>query len=93
MFRSVSELFGSHVLSLIMTGMGSDGHRGAEHIIRAGGSLVVQDEATSVVWGMPGAAVQAGLPCDVLPLGKLADTITSRVNAGRGGGATPRRTL
>lgn len=93
MFRSVSELFGSHVLSLIMTGMGSDGHRGAEHIIRAGGSLVVQDEATSVVWGMTGAAVQAGLPCDVLPLGKLADTITSRVNAGRGGGATPRRTL
>lgn len=92
MFRSVAELFGSHILSVIMTGMGSDGHGGAEHIIRGGGSLVVQDEATSVVWGMPGAAVQAGLPCDVLPLGKLAETISARVAAGRSGGSVTRRT-
>jgi two-component system chemotaxis response regulator CheB len=92
MFRSICEMYGSHILSVIMTGMGSDGHRGAEQIIRGGGTLLVQDEATSVVWGMPGAAVQAGLPCEVLPLGKLADTITQRVNAGRGGSA-PRRTL
>ncbi|MBW3085433.1 Protein-glutamate methylesterase/protein-glutamine glutaminase [Austwickia sp. TVS 96-490-7B] len=92
MFRSVSEMYGAHVLSVIMTGMGSDGHRGAEHIIRAGGSLIVQDEATSVVWGMPGAAVHAGLPCDVFPLGKLAEVITTRVNAARSGGSAPRRT-
>jgi len=91
MFRSITEMFSSHVLSVIMTGMGSDGHRGAEQIIRAGGSLIVQDEATSVVWGMPGAAVQAGLPCDVLPLGKLAEVITSRASAARSGSA-PRRT-
>ena len=92
MFRSIAELHGGHVLSVIMTGMGSDGHRGAEHIIRAGGGLLVQDEATSVVWGMPGAAVQAGLPCDVLPLGKLAETIVTRVRAGRSAGTAPRRT-
>ncbi|GAB77732.1 two-component system, chemotaxis family, response regulator CheB [Austwickia chelonae] len=92
MFRSIAEIYGAHVLSVIMTGMGSDGHRGAEQIIRNGGSLIVQDEATSVVWGMPGAAVHAGLPCDVLPLGKLAETITERVTKARSGGPAPRRT-
>ena len=90
MFRSVAEVYGGNVLSVIMTGMGSDGYRGAEHILHAGGSLIVQDEATSVVWGMPGAAVHAGLPCDILPLGKIAEAITSRVNA-RAGGATNAR--
>ena len=89
MFRSIAEIHGGHVLSVIMTGMGSDGYRGAEHIIRAGGSLIVQDEATSVVWGMPGAAVHAGLPCDIVPLPRLAEVITSRVTAARG--ASPAR--
>ena len=89
MFRSIAEIHGGHVLSVIMTGMGSDGHRGAEHVIRAGGSLIVQDEATSVVWGMPGAAVHAGLPCDIVPLPRLAEVITSRVTAARG--ASPAR--
>lgn len=89
MFRSISDLHAGHVLSVIMTGMGGDGHRGAEHVIRAGGSLIVQDEATSVVWGMPGAAVHAGLPCDIVPLPRLAEVITARVTAGRG--ATPSR--
>ena len=87
MFRSVPECYGGNALAVIMTGMGHDGYRGAEHILHAGGSLIVQDEATSVVWGMPGAAVHAGLPCEILPLGKIADAITARVNA-RAGGAT-----
>ncbi|MDO5711823.1 MAG: chemotaxis response regulator protein-glutamate methylesterase [Micrococcales bacterium] len=90
MFRSVAEVYGGNVLSVIMTGMGSDGYRGAEHIVHAGGSLIVQDEATSVVWGMPGAAVHAGLPCDILPLGKIADAITSRVHARAEGATNPR---
>lgn len=88
MFRSVAEVYGGNVLSLIMTGMGSDGYRGAEHILHAGGSLIVQDEATSVVWGMPGAAVHAGLQCDILPLGKIAEAITHRVHARAGGAPT-----
>lgn len=85
MFRSVPECYAGNALAVIMTGMGADGHRGAEHIIHAGGSLIVQDEATSVVWGMPGAAVHAGLPCEVLPLGKLAEAIVARTTSRSGG--------
>lgn len=94
MFRSVAEVFGNRALAVIMTGMGSDGAKGAEHILRAGGSLVVQDEATSVVWGMPGAAVAAGLPCDVLPLSRIADTLVARTARTERPTATagPRRT-
>jgi two-component system chemotaxis response regulator CheB len=83
MFRSVAEVFGAKALAVIMTGMGADGVRGAEQMLRAGASLIVQDEASSVVWGMPGAAVAAGLPCAVVPLSRLADAIVSRVLAGR----------
>ncbi len=93
MFRSVAETYGGRALAVIMTGMGGDGAKGAEQIIRAGGSLVVQDEATSVVWGMPGAAVAAGLPCDILPLEKLADTLVARTaSAARPAMAGARRT-
>ena len=92
MFRSVNEVYGGNTLAVIMTGMGADGHRGAEHIIHAGGSLIVQDEATSVVWGMPGAAVHAGLKCEVLPLGKIAEAIVARV-ASRSGGASSTRSV
>lgn len=93
MFRSVAEVYGNRALAVIMTGMGGDGARGAEQIIRAGGSLLVQDEATSVVWGMPGAAVAAGLPCDVLPLEKIADALVARTaTASRPAMAGARRT-
>ncbi|MDO5628503.1 MAG: chemotaxis response regulator protein-glutamate methylesterase [Mobilicoccus sp.] len=91
MFRSVAEVYGGNVLAVIMTGMGQDGHRGAEPILRAGGHLIVQDEATSVVWGMPGAAVAAGLPCDVKPLQGLADAILTRTTSGRGAAARSAR--
>ena len=84
MFRSASEMWKGNILSVIMTGMGQDGHRGAEPIIRAGGRLIVQDEGSSVVWGMPGAAVAAGLPCDLIPLSGLCEAITSRTVSGRG---------
>lgn len=84
MFRSVAEVYGGNVLAVIMTGMGQDGHRGAEPIIAAGGRLLVQDEASSVVWGMPGAAVASGIPCDIVPLSHLGETITSRVKSGSG---------
>lgn len=90
MFRSIGDIYGGNVLAVIMTGMGQDGHRGAEPLLRAGGRLLVQDEATSVVWGMPGAAVASGLPCDVVPLEKMAEAIINRTMApGRTGGNAP----
>ena len=87
MFRSLPEVYGGNVLAVLMTGMGHDGYKGAEPVLAAGGQLIVQDEATSVVWGMPGAAVHAGLPLHQFPLDKLAEAILTRVNAGRGAAA------
>jgi two-component system, chemotaxis family, protein-glutamate methylesterase/glutaminase len=84
MFRSLSEVFGNRALAVIMTGMGGDGTKGADVMIRAGANLLVQDEATSVVWGMPGTAVTAGLPCEVLPLERIAEALVSRAQVGRG---------
>ena len=66
-----------------MTGMGSDGCAGAERIRKRGGAVIVQDQATSVVWGMPGAVVAAGLADAVLPLEALAGEITTRLAVGR----------
>jgi len=86
MFRSVAETWGAHVLGVVMTGMGADGARGAVTLAEAGARTVVQDEPTSVVWGMPGAVVAAGVADQVLPLGRLAGTIVDRVRALRGPG-------
>jgi two-component system chemotaxis response regulator CheB len=68
MFRSVIELFGNKVLGVILTGMGNDGIGGGKILIEKGGRMIAQDEATSVVWGMPGAVAKAGLCSAVLPL-------------------------
>jgi two-component system chemotaxis response regulator CheB len=68
MFRSLVKIYGAHVLGVILTGMGSDGMRGAEAIVAAGGEVLAQDEATSAVWGMPGAVAHAGLVSSLLPL-------------------------
>jgi two-component system chemotaxis response regulator CheB len=78
LFRSAPETFGANVLAVVLTGMGSDGAKGAASIVEAGGSVIVQDAATSVVWGMPGAVVSAGLAAQVLPLGDLARAIQAR---------------
>ena len=71
MFRSVAQAFGAGVLAVILTGMGSDGAKGARAVVDAGGAVIAQDEATSVVWGMPGAAANAGVCSAVLPLPEL----------------------
>jgi two-component system, chemotaxis family, protein-glutamate methylesterase/glutaminase len=63
------------VLTLILTGMGHDGLEGGKAIIAAGGTLIAQDEATSIVWGMPGAVATAGLCSAVLPLDEIAPFI------------------
>lgn len=72
MFSSIARIFGSSTLALILTGMGQDGMMGARDIIDAGGTLIAQDEATSVVWGMPGAVAMRGLCSAVLPLDNIA---------------------
>jgi two-component system chemotaxis response regulator CheB len=72
MLRSIAALYGRKVLVCILTGMGSDGLRGGTEIVNGGGTLIAQDEASSVVWGMPGAVANAGICSAVLPLPDLA---------------------
>lgn len=79
MMRSVVECYGPRVLSVILTGMGQDGLRGSEAVHDAGGSVFAQDEATSVVWGMPGFVARAGIASQVLPLDRVAQAIIDRV--------------
>jgi two-component system chemotaxis response regulator CheB len=72
LFRSVAQQYGAATLAVVLTGMGADGLRGCEAIAEAGGRIVAQDEATSVVWGMPGAVVGASLADDIVPLDQIA---------------------
>jgi two-component system chemotaxis response regulator CheB len=85
LFRSVAQVYGSGALAVVMTGMGSDGARGAEQIRNAGGEVIVQDEATSAVWGMPGFIYSAGNADGIYPLSRLEREVTRRVVESRGG--------
>lgn len=71
MFRSAVEVYGGNVIALVLTGMGQDGLRGVEGLAARGATVLAQDQASSVVWGMPGAVVTAGLANEVLPLAAL----------------------
>lgn len=82
LFRSVAEHFGHDVLAVVLTGMGQDGTTGCRMIRDRGGSVIAQDEATSVVWGMPGSVVQAGLADRVLPLDAIGAEIVRRAATG-----------
>jgi two-component system chemotaxis response regulator CheB len=75
LFSSAAQVWGSWVLAVILTGLGSDGTRGAVDVTAACGSVIAQDEASSVIWGMPGSAVQAGLCSAVLPLDRIGSKI------------------
>ena len=72
MFASAARVWGSAALGVVLTGMGTDGTNGARELAEAGGSIIAQDEETSVVWGMPGSAAHAGVCAAVLPLGGIA---------------------
>jgi two-component system chemotaxis response regulator CheB len=72
LFTSATDVWQGSTLALVLTGMGSDGMRGGKDVIAAGGSVIAQDEATSVVWGMPGAAANAGICAAILPLNQIA---------------------
>jgi len=82
LFRSVEEAYGPAVISVILTGMGYDGLRGMEVLKAHGAYVIAQDEATSVVWGMPGAVVNAGLADCVLPLDAVVPEILRRASSG-----------
>jgi two-component system chemotaxis response regulator CheB len=81
LFRSAAKSYGPSVLAVVLTGMGQDGLDGCRDISAAGGQIVVQDRATSVVWGMPGQVAEAGLAESVLPISEIGAEIVRRVKA------------
>jgi len=80
LFRSLPQAFGENVLAVVLTGMGADGTRGSAAIRQAGGSIIVQDEASSVVWGMPGSVVAANLADRICPLDGIVPEIVRRAS-------------
>ena len=83
MLRTAALACQGRVLSVVLTGMGQDGLRGAQNLVEAGGCVLAQDEASSVVWGMPGAVARAGLCHAVLPIDELAAKVTSMLGCRR----------
>lgn len=82
LFQSVTEVTGGKALGIILTGMGHDGREGARILRNAGGTILAQDEASSVVWGMPGAVAAAGLADEILPLDRIGAAIVQRAKNG-----------
>ncbi len=80
MLRSVAKIYGASALTVILTGMGQDGLEGCKVIHKAGGKILVQDQATSVVWGMPGSVYKEGLAEEALSIHDLALAIMTRLN-------------
>jgi two-component system, chemotaxis family, protein-glutamate methylesterase/glutaminase len=83
MFRSVAAVYGARALGVILTGMGQDGLRGCQELHDLGAEIIVQDQATSVVWGMPGLVARAGLASSIVPVGRVADEIVRFAGIGR----------
>jgi len=79
MLRSMVKIYGSSLLTIILTGMGSDGQKGSAEIAEAGGTIIAQNEATSVVWGMPGAVATSGLCSAVLPIQEIGPSVRKLV--------------
>ncbi len=75
LFSSAIDVWQDGILALVLTGRGSDGMRGGKDIVTAGAAVIAQDEATSVVWGMPGAAAHAGICAAILPLNQIAPKV------------------
>jgi two-component system chemotaxis response regulator CheB len=90
LFHSASRVFGADLLAVVLTGMGNDGCAGSEAVAASGGTVLVQDEASSVVWGMPGAVAKAGFAHWVVPLDEVGAAIVAAVQGARPpGGASP----
>jgi len=83
LFNSAATVYGAGALAAVMTGMGADGLAGARRVHEAGGTVLAQDQESSVVWGMPGRVTQAGIASATLPLMALGDELTRRAWLGR----------
>ena len=83
MLRSLCDIYGAAILTVILTGMGSDGMKGSQSVVEKGGTVIAQDEASSVVWGMPGAVATNGLCSAVLPLDELAPHVAMLARGGK----------
>jgi len=83
LFRSAEKVLGKHVLGVLLTGMGEDGKKGLIEMKNRDAPTLAQDEATSVVWGMPGSAVRAGCVDEILPLERIAQRIQEIVGTGQ----------
>jgi two-component system chemotaxis response regulator CheB len=79
LFRSAANVYGNRLLAMVLTGMGNDGLKGSAQVVQEGGRVLVQDEASSVIWGMPGAVVNANLADKVLPLSEMAQEVVARL--------------
>ncbi len=80
MFVALAGIYGRGLLAIVLTGMGQDGLQGARAVVAKGGQVIVQNEATSVVWGMPGAVAKAGLTKVILPLEDMATMLTEALS-------------
>ena len=85
LFRSVADIFGANTLAVVLTGMGADGVLGSQIVREHGGCVYVQDEATSVVWGMPGQTAAAGAADRILPLREIAGEVDRHIRTTRQG--------
>ncbi|MEH3147017.1 MAG: chemotaxis response regulator protein-glutamate methylesterase [Methylobacterium frigidaeris] len=79
MFRDAAEVFGAATVSVVLTGMGSDGTQGARALVEAGGTMLAQDEASSTVWGMPGSLVKAGYAHEILALPAIGPALRAHI--------------
>ena len=84
MLRSLVKIYGRRLLTVILTGMGQDGLKGAQDVVNAGGTVIAQDEETSVVWGMPGAVANAGICNQILPIKEIGPQLLSYATRARG---------
>jgi two-component system chemotaxis response regulator CheB len=82
MLRSIARIYGNKTLFVMLTGMGQDGLKGATELVNAGGTVIAQDEQSSVVWGMPGAVATAGLCSAVLPLSEIGPFVKKTIGRG-----------
>ena len=80
MLASLGAVYGRSAVGVVLSGMGRDGVEGAQRLVACGGSILAQDEASSAVWGMPRAVLEAGLACALMPPDKLARRIASRIS-------------
>ena len=78
----MAKVYGSATLAIVLTGMGHDGANGVRTISAGGGSIIAQDEASSVVWGMPGAAAHTGLCSDILPISRIGPKVVGLLSGG-----------